>query len=65
MYGEYMSVHLERYAIPLRSVPVARPIQNIVMVIKIATRPNIASFDQAFLAADVTLVSEECGSAVA
>jgi hypothetical protein len=56
---------LDKYVIHLRSIFVVRPIAKSVIATRTATRPSMASFDQAFLAADVSLVFGECGSAVA
>lgn len=59
-----MSIHLNKYATHLRSIFVVRPIAKSVIATRTATRPSIASFDQALLAVDVLLASGDRGSAV-
>lgn len=63
MVCDWASLQLNRFAIHLRSVPVARPIVNRVIATRTATRPSMASFDQAFLAADMLSVFKESGNA--
>lgn len=56
---------MNEYVIHLRSKFVVRPTAKSVIATRTATRPSMASFDQAFLVADVSLVFGRCGSAVA